>query len=186
MPRPGGLTIALAGGAGSGKTTVAHALANRLGGRVAGFGDFVRRLAQEAGQLTERRDLQRFGQSRVDCDVHGFVRAFVAWAGPPPGVPLIIDGVRHATVDEALRLWANSEDRDYALVLLDAKSSLRAARRTGGNIDGIRAIDAHPVEREVTSDLPQAADAVVDASGDVGEVVARVAAALPRQWPQMG
>lgn len=180
MSSPGGLTIALAGGAGSGKTTVACALADRLGGHVAGFGDFVRHLAAQEG--TGRPDLQRLGQRRVEMDPAGFVRAFLAWAAPPCG-SLIIEGVRHEAVDRTLRAWASSEGRGYTLVLIDTSAKDRAARRTDGDLDGIRAIDEHPVERETAQNLPWVADAVVNGSGNVGEVLARVIGALGDKWP---
>ena len=181
MSSPDGLTIALAGGAGSGKTTVARALADRLGGHVAGFGDFVRDLAaQQEG--TGHPNLQRFGQSRVERDPAGFVRAFLAWAAPP-WAPLIIEGVRHEAVDRTLRAWASSEGRPYALVFIDTSVGDRAVRRTGGDLAGIRAIDEHPVERETARDLPRVADALVNGSGSVGEVLARVIGALGDKWP---
>lgn len=183
MPRPSGLTIALAGGPGSGKTTVARALADRLGGHVVGFGDFVRLLASQAGEGTKRPDLQRLGQDRVEQDTEDFVRAFLAWAAPPMRRPLVIEGVRHEAVDRALRAWASSEDRDYALILIDTSAEERAARRTNGNLAGIRAIDGHLVERETAQSLPRVADAVVNGSGSGEEVLARVVAALGDRWP---
>lgn len=183
MPRSGGLTIAIAGGAGSGKTTVAHALADRLGGQVAGFGDFVRLLASQAGRQSERSDLQRLGQERVEQDPDDFVRAFLAWAAPSKWRPLIIEGVRHGTVDRALRAWASSEGRDYALILIDTSAVERAMRRTGGNLAGIHTIDSHLVERETAQSLPRVAEAIVAGSGSVGEVVARVIEAVGNVWP---
>jgi cytidylate kinase len=183
VPRPGGLTIALAGGVGSGKTTVARALAHRLGGDVVGFGDYVRVLASQAGAGTERPDLQSLGQSRVDQDTETFVRAFLAWAAPPVRRPLVIEGVRHEAVDRALRAWAASEDRDYALILIDTSAEERAARRTNGNLAGIRAIDRHLVERETAQSLPHVADAVVNGSCSSGELFARVVEALGGIWP---
>lgn len=182
VPRPGGLTIALAGGAGSGKSTVARAIADRLGAHVAGFGDFVRHLAAEAGEGTSRADLQRLGQSCVDMNPGEFVHEFLAWAAPPQG-PLVIDGVRHHAVDQVLRAWAASNGRDYALVLIDTAIQDRAARRTGGDLAGIHAIDGHPVEREATHDLPGVADAVVVGSGAVGEVLTRIVRELGGKWP---
>jgi hypothetical protein len=140
-------------------------------------------LASEAGEGTERPDLQRLGQDRIEQDTEEFVRAFLTWAAPPKLRPLVIEGVRHGVVDRALRAWACSENRDYALILIDASDEVRAARRTNGNIAGIRAIDRHLVERETVQGLPRVADAVVNGSGTGGEVIARVVEALGDIWP---
>jgi hypothetical protein len=69
------------------------------------------------------------------------------------------------------------------LVLIDTSTEDRSARRTDGDLAGIRAIDGHPVERETAQNLPHIADAVVDGSGGVGEVLARVIGALGDKWP---
>lgn len=183
MPRPGGLTIALAGGAGSGKTTVAGALGDRLGAQVAGFGDFVRHIASQAGLETGRGELQRIGQERVERDPDGFVQAFLAWASPTPQRPLIIEGVRHEAINRALRTWALAQDRDYALVLIDTPEGERASRRTDGDLTGIRAIDDHSVERETAEALPRVADTIVDGSRDASEVLASIVEALGVHWP---
>lgn len=183
MPRPGGLTIALAGGAGSGKTTVAGALADRLGTQVAGFGDFVRHIASQAGRESGREELQRIGQERVERDPEGFVQSFLSWAAPLPGSPLIVEGVRHEAIDRALRAWALTQDRDYALVLLDTPERHRASRRTGGDLARIRAIDGHPVERETVEALPCVAEVIVDGTRSGGEVLACIVDALGDRWP---
>jgi dephospho-CoA kinase len=183
VPRASRLTIALAGGVGSGKTTVARALADRLGGHVVGFGDFVRLLASRAGKETGRSDLQRLGQERIEQDTPYFVREFLKWAAPPAQRPLIIEGVRHEAVDLALRAWAIAENREYSLILIDTAAEERAVRRTDGNLANMHAIDQHLVERETAETLSRSADAIVDGSGHGGEVLARVVKALGDRWP---
>ena len=179
MPGTRGLTIALAGGVGSGKSTIARELAAKLDGVVASFGDYVRHIAGEAGEPADRLSLQRVGQELVDADTPGFVRSFLKWASPPPGRSLIIDGVRHAAVDNALRAWAEASNVDYALIVLNASTRERAERRHNGDQDEIRRIDDHPVERESVELLPRHAEVLVNASGSLCEVIARIAAAAP-------
>ena len=171
------LTIALAGGAGSGKSTVARELAGRLNGNVSSFGDFVRHLATELGEPIDRTTLQRIGQARVDADPNEFVRTFLAWASVDNDRPLIIDGVRHAAVDGALRRWATTNWQVYSLILLDVSVHERAKRRHGGDDSAIMKIDAHPVERETLEILPGLADLIIEGGGSPSEVIARIQAA---------
>ena len=175
----GQLTIALAGSVGSGKSTVAQEIAQRLGCPVAGFGNYVRYLAIEAGEATDRLSLQRLGQAEIEADPTNFVQRFLDWAPLVPSRSLIIDGVRHAAVDEALRTWARSARREYVLVLLDTPVGERAARRHKGDEGAMVRTDGHPVERETKVLLPDLADLVVDGSGTVDEVLSRIADAAP-------
>ncbi len=174
-----GLTIALAGGVGSGKSTIARKLASRLDAAVTSFGDYVRHVASKAGESIERSNLQRIGQELVEADAHGFAQAFLEWAPQPLDRPLIIDGVRHVIINDALRAWATASDKDYVLILLDVPVRQRAARRRDGNEEKLRRIDDHPVEREASDRLPGVANLIVSGSGTPDEVLARIAAAAP-------
>lgn len=173
------LIVALAGGVGSGKSTIARLLAEKLQGRVAGFGDFVRSLAEQSGANTDRPSLQEVGQSRVAGDTGGFVRGFIEWAAPPKDCPFIIDGVRHAAVDSELRKWAAQAGRPYFLILLATPDEARAARRSKGDMAELHRIDAHPVERETSDRLPSLAEITVDGTGDLDQVIANIATAAP-------
>lgn len=183
MPGTRRLTIALAGAPGSGKSTVAGDLAERLGGEAASFGDFVRHIASQVGRDHERATLQGIGHARVEEGAEAFVMAFLAWAKPEADRPVIIDGVRHRDVDASLRSWASREGRDYALVLIEASVHERARRRHGGDENEVGAIDAHPVERETRDALPGVADLVVDGNGRPDEVVARIVEGLGPMLP---
>ena len=172
----GGLAIALAGGAGSGKSTIAAELAKRLNGRAVGFGDYIRHLASTMGRPIDRGSLQQIGQEHAEQGSEIFVANFLDWARLASGQDVVIDGVRHASVDQALRAWASSNGRYYALILLDASMDLRAERQFDGNQEAIHHLDAHPVERETRHTLPMIADLVVSAEGSPEEIVARIAA----------
>ena len=179
MPGDRGLTVGLSGSVGSGKSTLARELAQRLGGVVSGFGDYVRHLAAAAGEEPSRPVLQRIGQERVRADPSAFVRDFLAWASPPGDLPLVVDGVRHASIDSELRAWSREQGRDYALVLVDASLRVRAERRHDGDETATRDIDSHPVEAETTTALPNLADVVLDGDGTPEEVLERLVASAP-------
>ncbi len=178
MPGTRRLTIALGGAPGSGKSTIAGGLAERLGGEAASFGDFVRHIASQEGRGHDRATLQGIGQARVEEGAEAFALAFLEWAKPDADRPVIIDGVRHRDVDASLRSWASRNGRDYALVLIDASVYERARRRHGGNEGEVGAIDAYPAERETRDVLPGVADLVVDGDGRPDEVVARIVEGL--------
>jgi hypothetical protein len=154
-------------------------IAERLGGRVAAFGDYVRYLAAAAGEGSDRASLQQVGQRKVEAGSTEFVREFLSWAAPVHDMPLVIDGVRHAVVDQLLRTWASELNRDYILVVLQTDLQARAERRSGGDAEALRRMDEHPVEREAWETLPALADIVVDGTGGAEQVIERIAAAAP-------
>jgi cytidylate kinase len=180
LPRARQLIIALAGAPGSGKSTIARLLAAKLDGTVASFGDYVRHLASAAGEGTKRSTLQRIGQGLVESDPEAFAREFLDWASPATGQAMIIDGVRHLVIDQVLRAAADERGRDYFLVLLEAPISERATRRCAGDLDALRRLEDHPVEREAATRLPNIADIIVDGSRDPDAVIALIASNAPR------
>lgn len=180
MPGVRRLTIAIAGVPGAGKSTLASELAAKLNGEVSSFGDYVRYLAEKNGESTERTNLQRIGQERVEADAESFVTSFLEWASPTAERPLIIDGVRHLIVDRALRTWAESTKSDYLLILLRALDTVRAERRYGGSEAEMHRIEDHPVEREAFTELPAAADIVVDPKDELQETLEQLAKAIPK------
>jgi cytidylate kinase len=171
----------LAGAPGSGKSTIARLLAAKLDGVVVSFGDYVRHLAASSSENSERSTLQRIGQDLVKADPEAFVRQFLDWASPDPDRVLIIDGVRHATINDVLRSTAAERDSEYLLVLLEAPLAVRAMRRCAGNESDLRKLEDHPVEREAATRLPSIADLVVDSSGEPSHVISLIAGKAPPQ-----
>lgn len=167
---PRKLIVGLSGSVGSGKSTVAQALATFLDGQVAAFGDFVRHLAQLEGNDLSRAVLQNIGQARVDKDPAGFVNDFLDWANPSLDSPLIIDGIRHVLVHQALGEWASAEQLPYVSILLKVSAEERAARRSDGDVEKLKRIDSHPVERETADDLPALVDLIVEGEPNLAEL----------------
>lgn len=167
-----GLIVALAGSVGAGKSTVADGLACRLGGTTAGFGNYVRHLAVGLGEKPERSALQRIGQKQIEANSKAFILGFLDWASPDLARPFIIDGVRHAVVDAALRAWSSKQNCDYMLVIIDTSLRERAKRGYGGNERQVRNVEAHPVERGNVETLSDLAEVVVSGDGEPKEVIA--------------
>jgi dephospho-CoA kinase len=161
--------VGIAGAIGSGKSELSHALTRELDAVRLSFGDFVRREAEARGVEPTRENLQQLGEQLIDeLGAPDLVRRVLSER--PPADLLVIDGVRHLAVDEALRKIASQ----YVLVFVavdDETRHRRLVEREGQNID-LAALDQHSTEREVPS-LPERAAAVVDGA-DSATAVERV------------
>jgi transcriptional regulator with XRE-family HTH domain/dephospho-CoA kinase len=158
------LVLAFSGRMGSGKSTLSQHVATALDWKLASFGDYIRAVAQREGLEESREVLQDLGASLVKNPVE-FCRAMLARYGWQSGEPLVIDGVRHKEVLEALRqIVAPLEVR---VVFLDVGDQLRHQRlieREHVDPQRIGQIEAHSTEKQVSRILPEMADLKV--SGD--------------------
>lgn len=172
------LLVCFSGQIGSGKSSVSSAVAQALGWKWTGFGDYLRtEIKRVGGDPTSRQALQDMGQQRVESDPEGFCRAVLAAGGFTPGVDFVIDGVRHIEIFRILaRLASPSTPR---LLFLDASESSRSARveSRDDNAD-LRRAEVHHVEAELRDGLSKQADAVVDADQCFQKVVAKCLAAI--------
>lgn len=167
------MIIAISGRMASGKTTFANALADGLGGAVGSFGDYVRELAVKRGFSTERSSLQLIGQAAVESDPMGFVTDFMAWGGWDSRTTLVLDGLRHISVRNALRSHANASRLAIVFVHIEADDKCRLARlRARGEDDVSVALhDSHASEVDVNNALSDEADLFVQRTDDVGAMV---------------
>lgn len=161
---PGKPIVALAGGIGSGKSSVADELAARLGCKLARFGEYVRSIAAKRGLDPRREVLQGIGEQLISRDVMGFVRAVLDRSGWKPGDHLVVDGIRHVEAMAALRELAKPQS--VLLVYLDVDDDARQARvacRDGSTKADLALAEAHSTEAQVRSLVAGMADLVVDA-----------------------
>jgi cytidylate kinase len=166
------LILCFSGQIGSGKSSVSSAVAEALGWRRTGFGDYLRsEIARLGGDPNDRKSLQDLGQARVDADPAAFCRDVLSSAGFHPGDDFVIDGIRHVSIFELLaRLSQPSEAR---LLFLAAAEVARNARvRVRSDAEDFARASAHRVEEELRSALPERADGIVNADQQVGCVVA--------------
>lgn len=167
--------ILVAGPMRSGKSTLARGIIERFGGIRVGFGDAVRRRAQESALPIERRLLQQIGEDWVTHDPEGLCDVVLA---PSAGQAMVVvDGVRHERVHGVLRQRA--QGRRAMLIFVDADVCVRRDRLA---LDGIKdeAIEPllnHSTEKELPL-LREAADIVVDGTTDTNQALAALEALI--------
>ena len=151
--------ICLSGAPGSGKTTIAKAVAGQIGRQCGSFGDYVRSRAREQGLGADRGSLQRLGQSLVDQGPRDFCQATLDWLGWTPPHGLILDGLRHVSVYEALQALVHPIE--VSLIFIDVDQGTQRDRlksRSGEDLS--QALMTDPTEREIAS-LRDRADLIV-------------------------
>ena len=177
------LLLCFSGQIGSGKSSVSTAVAEALGWRRTGFGNFLRsEIVRLGGDPNDREALQDLGQRRVDEDPAAFCRDVLAAGGFHPGGDFIIDGVRHVRIFEVLAdVGAPTQAR---LLFLGARDSTRL-ERVGARADAqdFDRASEHRVEAELRDALPDRADGVVDANQPLDRVVSDCLD-LVRGWRQ--
>lgn len=179
------MILVLAGAIGSGKSTLAAALAAALGAPRAGFGDYVRHLAAGLGlDTTNRTVLQDIGHERVETDARAFLDDTLAWSGHQPGAVLVLEGLRHVKILEALQARAAELEDPVILVYLDTPPEVRGARVTaarGVSGDQLRKDEQHPAELDLYERLKAAADLVLSATDTIEAQAQQVLFLLSRR-----
>jgi transcriptional regulator with XRE-family HTH domain len=169
------LVVAFAGRIGSGKSTISSGVAKALGWAHASFGDYLRTVARSSGLDESREVLQELGATLVSKSADDFCRAVLTHYQWSAGEPLVIDGVRHAEVVEALRsLVAPLELR---LVFLDVNDNARFERleRVDESMSRhLAVVEDHSTELEVRGNLSSLANLRLSGEQPVGELVTTV------------
>jgi cytidylate kinase len=176
-----GLVVCFSGRIGSGKSSVTQTLANALRWPRASFGDYVRaRVAERGGDPSSREELQNFGQTLVETDPSAFAAAVLQAGGYQKGADLLVDGIRHVSIQGAIaRLVAPSPAFLIHLAADDLHVRERVERRTAGLADLPRA-EGHAVEADVRSSLPSIASVVIDANAPSHVVLDQCLTAIER------
>lgn len=156
-------TVFIAGGTGSGKTTLGNALVAEFGYSKTSFGDILRAWAIKNDLSTDRDLLQVIGYSIYQSrSVESYIDWFVQRINVDVNGPFILDGVRHVDAYRTLKLrFPNS-----VLVFCEADEDTRVTRIV--RRDQIPTLSAsnqvmHPLEKDVQN-LKSYADFVFVAS----------------------
>lgn len=175
----GRLIVAFSGLPGSGKTTLAGALAKRLNATLFSFGNYVRSLAAAEGVEVDRAALQNIGEREVAAGAGAFVAAAMSTISPGWST-LIIDGIRHQSVLNELRNLAATHGISFTLVHVTATERDRLGRlRARGESTAVsRLAMHHRVEQGAIKVLPKEADFVINTSTSTDETLTGLIASL--------
>jgi cytidylate kinase len=171
--------VCLAGAIASGKTEIARSLATQLTCGFASFGDYVRSVARERGLSGDRAQLQRLGEFLVNSNIDAFCAAVLAHADWRPGTSLVLDGLRHVDVLEAVRRAISPTP--VWLLYLATPDDIRAARLATtrpAEAERLDVLDAHSTEIQVREALRTAADLVLDGTQNRDRLVTQILAWL--------
>jgi cytidylate kinase len=165
------LLVCFSGQIGSGKSSVSAAVAEALGWRRTGFGDYLRsEITRLGGNPDSREALQDLGQKRVDEDPKSFCRDVLIAGGFKPGDNFVVDGVRHVSIFDIL--VAECKPTHTRLLFLGAVETTRIGRvQTRDDAQDFARATTHRVEAELGDTLPQRADGVVNAEQPLDRVV---------------
>lgn len=179
--------ICFSGSIGSGKSSVSKVVAQRLGCKRAGFGDYVRHLVSKAGgDPTSRQELQDLGQLWVEADASAFCDGLLEFVGFEAPEPLIVDGIRHGKVFSLLKQKLHSQQ--VVLFHLEVDHGTRRSRfgARDGSLDGLESALAHVVEQESEEYLPTIADRLIDTNQRFEQVVEATLEAIKQEIDASG
>lgn len=170
------IIVGFAGKIGSGKTTLSAAVAEALNWPRVGFGDYVRGVARQRGLEESRKVLQQIGASLVE-NPDKFCRSLLEQVDWKPGQHLVVDGIRHAKIIDALRRV--TEPSRVFLVFVKVAEKVRRKRLLNDGATGKQAApeyESHTTEADVKAVLPAMADLVVDGTLPVPDLVNHIVA----------
>jgi|SRR5579859_1238230 len=169
--------LSFAGQIGSGKSTISKQVADKLGWKRVGFGDFLRGQVIVRGLAPQSRStLQNLGQEFINRGWRPFCSQVLETAGWIPGENLVVDGIRHVeALDTLLELTHPSDGK---LVYITTAESMRMQRIATRDSEKNLAAESHPMETEGYSLLPTRADLLIDNSSSVAQTVEKIIDAL--------
>jgi cytidylate kinase len=156
------IVLGFASRMGSGRRELSKQVAQRLALPWVSFGEYIRSLARQQGLGESREVLQSIGEPLVEGNCERFCRDVLKQVQWEPGQSLIIDGIRHAQVEEALEYLVKPSM--LLIVFLDVDNRIRLTRLRQENITesrDVERVESHSTETQVQTVLPRTADFVV-------------------------
>jgi cytidylate kinase len=166
------MIVCFSGRIGSGKTTVSIEVAKRLGLPRASFGDYVRSAATSKGlDSTAREILAPLGEQIIEeLGWDEFCRRVLQASGWDGSSGLIVDGIRH--LQALQQIQAITSPLPVLLVHLQlSRDALVNSRQKGKGVEQLAGAEKHSTEIQVTEQLPNAADLLLDAGLPLDAIV---------------
>jgi dephospho-CoA kinase len=173
--------LAFAGPIESGKSTISTVVAEQLNAPLVRFDDYLKKRAAETGRPAIREALQELADEMVRQDVRGFCSEVLKQRPWQAGVPLVIDGLRHVEVVDALReLLAPAVEHLFYIHVDCLTQAKRFRQDTLSHEKSLEELERHPTEIQVRTVLLDRADLVLDGAHPVEELVGQILAFLTR------
>jgi cytidylate kinase len=172
--------IAISGKMASGKTTLAKALAEEVGGTAVSFGDHVRAIAASQGRPFDRGTLQEIGQAAVEADATKFAVDTLDGSKLAAGAILVLEGLRHVSVRDALRDYARSIGSEIRFIYIETEEEQRTTRlrARGDSQEATAWHEAHASEADVRVRLRDEADLIAHRGEDAVVLARQIATRL--------
>lgn len=175
-----GIVVGFCGGISSGKTSLSTSVAEAMDCPRTAFGDYVRASARHQRLPETRESLQEIGARLVVEDTPGFCAAVLSQVSWEAAGKLIVDGVRHRAVLEALRSLVSPIP--FKLVFVETTQEVRNSRLESRveSSTNLAQLERHSTEVEVVSSLRNEADLIVSGTELIPAVTAQIVAWLQR------
>ena len=140
----------------------------------------MRAIAASQGRPIDRGTLQEIGQAAVEADATEFVVDALAGLKPAAGAILVLEGLRHVSVRNALRDYAREIGAEIKFIYIETEEEQRIARlRTRGDSQEATAWhEAHASEADVRDRLRDEADLIAHRGEDAVALAREIAIRL--------
>ena len=163
--------IAISGRVASGKSTIATLLASEYDLKTVSFGEYVRSISRQTGELEARDSLQQLGNNLISTlGASGLLQAALKHSHIQHGDSVVFDGVRHSEILDGIRRSSSN----CLAVFLHASLKQRHRRYNARlhspiTLDEFLVVDEHPVELGI-SELVENCDVTIDAARPAAEI----------------
>ena len=168
------IVVGLAGPIGSGKTTIGARLADSLGVPFGSFGRIIRTIARNKGIPESRENLQRLGQQLVENDPERLCRDVLKDMGWQPGMSVVIEGIRHLTIVDALRQLTRPVPFRLVYIDIDLRTELARTSLSSNAMQQYQ-LDATEIQLPNLRDI---SDIRVSGTSPIDETVAQIRNAI--------
>ncbi len=152
------IVLGFAGRIASGKSLLSTAVAARFQQKRVGFGDYVRRVANDLGlDSSDRNTLQDVGDFLLKYP-RAFCTKVLEQAHYQLGDGLVIDGLRHQEIVNELRTLVLPTRFVLIYVAADDQTIEPRLRQRGQSLDDLHCLERHATERQVRPVLAETAD----------------------------
>ena len=161
----------ISGKIGSGKTTLAQALAEACGFPRISFSDVVRMEAKKRGLGDSRDELQTVGEDLVAHTPREFCERVLVLGGYEAGKGFVVDGLRHIEILHLIKSMVAPQAVTHLHIASPEELRIKRLEARGRAGESTIAVEHHSTEIQLGLTLPSVADHLLDGSLQIEELV---------------